>query len=382
MCANPEIWPIIIAWGKGEQPSQQAQQKLLAWELDGPNRLWHRPSPQTTKKIATEKIATALERRGNLLQRTIENSGQNKDQNNGTFPLPGPWTDWIVPLWTFWLPLAQQLDHKQRELSAPFIQGILGGQGTGKTTLTKILQLILGHLQQLTACLSIDDLYLTYEQRLALKQQDPRLIWRGPPGTHDIQLGLETLDKIKNAQPGARLMLPQFDKSRHNGQGDRSNPLEIPAPNILLFEGWFVGTQPIDNTIFSNTEVLPNPIISPTDRQFAADNNRRLHDYRPLWNRLDSLMVLYPEDYRLSQRWRLQAEQSMKAQGKSGLSDEEIEAFVTYFWKALHPQLFITPLTQSEKIELVVTIRADHSLGELSTPAIGNYNSDVFNDLA
>ncbi|MEM9088132.1 MAG: glycerate kinase, partial [Cyanobacteria bacterium P01_F01_bin.53] len=157
---------------------------------------------------------------------------------------------------------------------------------------------------------------------------------------------------------------------------------EIPAPNILLFEGWFVGTQPIDNAIFSNTKALPSPIISPTDRQFAADNNRRLHDYRTLWDRLDSLMVLYPEDYRLSQRWRLQAEQAMKAQGKSGLADEEIEAFVTYFWKALHPQLFITPLTQSEKTELVVTIRADHSLGELSTPAIGNYNSDVFNDLA
>jgi D-glycerate 3-kinase len=82
--------------------------------------------------------------------------------------------------------------------------------------------------------------------------------------------------------------------------------------------------------------------------------------------------VLYPQDYRWSQQWRQQAEQDMKVQGKSGLSDLEIVEFVTYFWKALHPELFITPLTQRPTTALVVEITAEHGLGDLYSPAFGH----------
>jgi D-glycerate 3-kinase len=51
----------------------------------------------------------------------------------------------------------------------------------------------------------------------------------------------------------------------------------------------------------------------------------------------------------------------MRAQGSSGMSDAAIQAFVEYFWKALHPEIFITPLTQdSERVDLVLEIGADH----------------------
>ena len=53
----------------------------------------------------------------------------------------------------------------------------------------------------------------------------------------------------------------------------------------------------------------------------------------------------------------------MKAQGKTGKSDEEIEEFVEYFWKALHPELFIQPLTKTA--DLVVEIKSDRSLGAI-----------------
>ncbi|MEL6815051.1 MAG: glycerate kinase, partial [Cyanobacteria bacterium J06598_3] len=310
--APSEIWPIIIAWGRGAQPSDDERQAIIAWELNNPRgaQLWHLSANSRTLK-SNAQIAQALAGRAALLQRVVQ--GIETHLETYSLPLAGPWTAWIVPLWTFWLPLAQQLDQQQRALKAPFIQGILGGQGTGKTTLTRILNLILGHLGQQSVGLSIDDLYLTYAQRRVLKKQDPRFIWRGPPGTHDIELGIRTLAQLKCAEPAGTFELPQFDKSLHGGQGDRTTPLSIAAPTIVLFEGWFVGTQPVAETVFTVGSPLPEPIVSAADRDFAAECNRKLHDYLPLWNQLDSLLVLAPTDYRRSQQWRQQAEQDMKA---------------------------------------------------------------------
>ncbi|MFM2313125.1 MAG: hypothetical protein RLZZ04_2401, partial [Cyanobacteriota bacterium] len=90
-----------------------------------------------------------------------------------------------------WLPVALDLASARRELNRTFIQGILGGQGTGKSTLCEILQVILSYLGFSAASLSLDDLYLTYVERQELQQREPSLIWRGPPGTHDLALGLE-----------------------------------------------------------------------------------------------------------------------------------------------------------------------------------------------
>jgi D-glycerate 3-kinase len=80
-------------------------------------------------------------------------------------------------------------------------------------------------------------------------------------------------------------------------------------------------------------------------------------------------MVLNPVDYRLSKQWRKQAEQEMIARGKSGMRDAEIEQFVDYFWKSLHPELFIIPLIHHpQRTDLVVDINADHSVGNIYKP--------------
>lgn len=351
------IWAILTAWAQGHDPAVQQRQQLIAWELSRSCQVW---------QISAGSVAIAIESRMALLQTVC------RETDPQAFPLPGTWTDWIVPLWRLWLPLAQQLNSQQKALGKPFVQGILGGQGTGKTTLTRVLQLILAQLGHQTVSLSIDDLYLTYAQRQQLQQQDPRLIWRGPPGTHDVELGIQTLAQLKNAPPGSHVSVPQFDKSLFGGQGDRTTPLSQLAPTIILFEGWLVGTRPIADTRFiTEPSDFPAPIVTPSDRQFARDSNHRLQPYLLLWRFLDSLIVMCPQDYRLSQQWRQQAERSMKAQGKPGLSELEIAEFVTYFWKALHPELFITPLTRSPTTDLVIEIKADHTLGELYSPNYG-----------
>ncbi len=356
------IWPLLLAWAHGCQPSLSQRQKIEDWELACPRRA-------AAWQLSADNVTCRLEDRAALLQAFCQKTPESD------LPLPGRWTDWIVPLWTLWLPLAQQLAREQQSLGTPFIQGILGGQGTGKTTLTKILRLILGHLGHQTVALSIDDLYLTYAQRCKLRRQDPRLIWRGPPGTHDIELGRRTLTQLRHSSAGEWVTLPQFDKSLHQGEGDRTHPITLPAPTIVLFEGWFVGARPLDDAAFNDERSLPEPISTPADRQFARDSNRRLHSYLPLWAFLDRLIVLAPSDYRLSQKWRRQAERQMspgQMSPGSGLSDDQIEAFVTYFWKALHPELFITPAIRSPNTGLVVKIGQDHRPAEVYSPSAGH----------
>lgn len=269
----------------------------------------------------------------------------------------------VSTLERLWLPVALDLATARKKLTRTFVQGILGGQGTGKSTLCEILKEILSYLGFSTGNLSLDDLYLTYDERQALRQQDPRLIWRGPPLTHDVSLGIKIIDQCLDEDYTAQISLPRFDKSLHQGEGDRTNSEIIFKPDILLFEGWFVGVQPIEESAFNN---CPPPIVTEEDRQFAINNNQRLQAYLPLWSKLDSLIVLHPEDYRLSKQWRKEAEHKMIAQGGDGMTDEEIDRFVEYFWKALHPELFIEPLT--ETADLVVEIRSDHTLGRIYQP--------------
>ncbi|MBF2067303.1 MAG: glycerate kinase [Calothrix sp. C42_A2020_038] len=260
--------------------------------------------------------------------------------------------------------LAAQIAQLRQDTGRPIVQGILGGQGAGKTTLALTLISLLELMGYRTVSLSLDDLYKTYSERIALQTLDPRLVWRGPPGTHDVELGLTVLDAVRHSQ--TPISIPRFDKSAHNGAGDRTNP-EIFTNNIdiLIFEGWFVGARPIDPIIFDTP--IP-PIVSAADRSFARDMNQQLAGYLPLWERLDSLIVLYPQDYRYSINWRKQAEHEMIASGRPGMTDIQIEEFVNYFWRALHPELFIKPLITSPDVDTVIEIGADHTFTKIYHP--------------
>lgn len=310
--------------------------------------------------INSANVRELIEERSLLFQSVISDYNRLPLADNNT----------LETLWKLWLPLAIKLAKERQKLNFPLIYGILGGQGTGKTTLAKILILILSKLGYNTISISIDDIYKTYAERQLLQKQDSRLIWRGPPGTHDISLGIEVLEKLRHSfdqNVDNLISIPRFNKSLFNGAGDRIEPDRVSNVDIILFEGWLVGVRPIPDTVFDRT---PPPIITEADREFARDMNRKLQDYLPLWEKLDRLMVLYPTDYRFSKQWRLQAEKQMITSGKSGMSDNEIEKFVEYFWQALHPELFIKPLIQNPQfVDLVIEINADHSVGKLYQPS-------------
>ncbi|BAB74572.1 alr2873 [Nostoc sp. PCC 7120 = FACHB-418] len=309
--------------------------------------------------ITAANVEEMIQERSQLLQGVLPAFNQFC-QNNLKIP-----PEQMFPvLWDLWLPLGMKIAAQHQQLKRPFIQGILGSQGTGKTTMSLVIQLILQHLGYRTLSLSLDDLYKTYSDRLVLLQQDPRLIWRGPPGTHDIDLGLNVLEQIRQGK--SPVIVPRFDKSAHAGAGDRTKPDVITGVDILIFEGWFVGVRPIDPSLFN---FPPSPILTDEDKAFARDMNLRLNHYLPLWEKLDSLILLYPTDYRCSLEWRKQAEQKMIAAGKTGMSNTQIEEFVNYFWRSLHPELFIQPLSQcAALVDLVVEIHPDHTFGQVYQP--------------
>ncbi|AVH73621.1 glycerate kinase [Nostoc sp. 'Lobaria pulmonaria (5183) cyanobiont'] len=340
------LWLSVLATnGMGETWKQEARVAALADRLKA-----------KAFGITPENVDEMIERRSHLLKSVFPAFSEFCQTTFKVEP-----QEMLQVLWDLWLPLGIKLASQRQQLGRPLIQGILGGQGTGKTTMSKVLILILDHLGYRTVSLSLDDLYKNYSERLLLTQQDSRLIWRGPPGTHDIDLGLNVLDQIRQLQ--SPVMLPRFDKSAFGGAGDRTTSEMVADVDIVLFEGWFVGVRPIEPDVF---DTAPPPIVTDEDRAFARDMNLRLHNYLPLWERLDSLIVLYPIDYRCSLEWRKQAEQQMIAAGKSGMSDAEIEQFVNYFWRSLHPELFITPLVRDATgVDLVIEINPDHSFGQV-----------------
>lgn len=345
---------LLTSWIKGQKPTAKELQYLLAEELKTAN-----PS---VFGITAENGLEKIETRSNLFL-SVYPDVLELCQKFGLNRSP----QILATLWNLWLPLAMQLARLRQKLGRTAIQGILGVQGTGKTTASAIIRLILDRLGYSILNLSLDDLYKTYAERQKLQQEDPRLIWRGPPGTHDVQLGIDLLDKLRQSDRQKEILVPRFDKSAYKGAGDRSEFERVEKVDLVLFEGWFVGVRPIEESAF---DTAPHLIKTDADRSFAKEMNLRLKDYLPLWQRLDSLIVFYPVDYRLSKQWRKEAERKMIASGKSGMSDREIEEFVEYFWRSLHPELFITPLIQNpDLVDLIIEINADRSLNRITRSA-------------
>ncbi|MBD2457190.1 glycerate kinase [Nostoc sp. FACHB-87] len=304
--------------------------------------------------ITSANVDVMIQARSQLLKSVLPDFRQFYQTN-----LRADYEAMLAVLWDLWLPLGMKLAAHRQSLNRPLIQGILGVQGTGKTTMCQVLSLILQHLGYRSLSWSLDDLYKTYSDRLILLQQDPRLIWRGPPGTHDVDLGLNVLEQIRQGKTS--VTVPRFDKSLYAGAGDRTTAEIVTNIDIVLFEGWFVGVRSIDPKAFENA---PPPIISDADKAFARDMNQQLSNYLPLWDCLDSLILLYPTDYRSSLEWRKQAEQQMVAAGKSGMSDSQIEKFVNYFWRSLHPELFLKPMLRSPSVaDVVIEICPDRTFG-------------------
>ena len=109
-------------------------------------------------------------------------------------------------------PVLEQFAQQYQSQKRPQILGINGSQGSGKSTLADYLCSIIAERHGVTAVnLSLDDFYLTHDQRAQLAETvHPLLGTRGVPGTHDVDLAIQTIEQLV---AGSECRIPRFDKS-------------------------------------------------------------------------------------------------------------------------------------------------------------------------
>lgn len=83
--------------------------------------------------------------------------------------------------------LQEHLSNHQYHQQCPFVVGLNGMQGVGKTTLVASLAESLNRNGIITVVFSIDDFYLTHEEQIKLAKKNPDNAFfqhRGQPGKH------------------------------------------------------------------------------------------------------------------------------------------------------------------------------------------------------
>jgi D-glycerate 3-kinase len=207
-------------------------------------------------------------------------------------------------------PLAERIASLPRAQDRCLTVGLCGAQGSGKSTVTRVIKLLLQGRGLRTVCLSLDDFYLTRAARQVLAGSvHPLLQTRGVPGTHDVPLLNETFDALR---AGRTTPLPVFDKATDDRVARARWSTASAGTQIILFEGWCVGAVP------QATHDLLVPINSLEQEQDAQGIWRRFvnealdSDYRRLFAGVDWLILLAAPDFQVVCEWRLQQEEKLR----------------------------------------------------------------------
>ncbi len=236
----------------------------------------------------------------------------------------------------FYEPLAAWLRRRMAN-DSPFLLGISGAQGTGKSTLAAYLALAIGDSDEHdVAVLSIDDFYLTRAERRELAQTvHPLLATRGVPGTHDIPMLRECLARLRRLGPGEQFHLPRFDKATDDRADRPSWPAVTGPVGLIILEGWCVGSVAQPD---AELEVPVNVLEAQGDpdgrwRQYVNERLRR--DYARLFRELDAVVFLQAPGFEAILRWRIEQERKLAASaaGHAGavMSDEQVREFIRHF---------------------------------------------------
>lgn len=196
--------------------------------------------------------------------------------------------------------------------------GISAPQGTGKSTFARFLVDTLKKNENLNVLeISIDDFYLTRADQLSLarKTAHPFLQERGYPGTHDLELMYKTLESLLSGQI---VSIPRYNKSAHQGKGDRYpkeqwTNINTP-PDLIVLEGWMLGYAPIS---------------SPPAQMEAI--NGLLNGYIKLNEMFDFFIHIHAREVEFVLEWRSQAERERREKGMGAMSEKEIKSYLELF---------------------------------------------------
>ena len=251
------------------------------------------------------------------LQETSKEKFKNKEKMIKFF---------LIPV-SFWI--ASKVKNKK-----PFIVGLGGGQGAGKTTITSIISIVLKKYFKLNVFkISIDDFYKTRKERFLLsKKLHPLLMTRGVPGTHDINFILDFFKKAKGNKFKS-LKLPKFNKAIDDRCKKKLWYSIKKRPDVIILEGWCVGARAEKNKTLKKAI---NSLERVDDlklvwRKFV--NQQLKLKYKKLYNQLNCLLYLKVNNFGLLQRWRLKQERKLwlknrKLSNNKVMSKKEVIKFM------------------------------------------------------
>ena len=234
-----------------------------------------------------------------------------------------PFKDKLGQLNNYYIPISEMIYKNYSKNKRTRIIGLSGGQGTGKSTISNILKIILKEKFNLdTVIFSIDDFYKTLRDRKKMSKTISKLfLTRGVPGTHDTKILFNCLTKLKK-KSFSKILIPKFDKSIDDRCKKNKWTKVLKKPDVVIFEGWCVGARAEKN---STLKKAINSLEKKDDlkliwRRFV--NKELKSKYKKLYNQLNCLLFLKANNFSLLQKWRLKQEKKLWLKNKKSSNNK------------------------------------------------------------
>ena len=270
----------------------------------------------------------------------------------------------------WFLPLIDQLANQLTDVAdgtpaTTMVLGISGAQGTGKSTLAKLIEVVLTSRGRRIANLCMDDFYRSQAQRQLLAADiHPLLATRGVPGTHDTTLAIATIAALQAATASSVVHLPRFDKAIDDLFAVDEWPGFQGRADLIIVEGWFLGAKP---QLDSELETAVNALEENEDgeglwRRYA--NAQLGGSYQQWFACIDHLILLKAPAFEQVKAWRSLQEVKLAARSKHSESSNQImngkqlERFLAHFERLTRHCLQSLPAMADQ----VFYLDADHQV--------------------
>ena len=253
------------------------------------------------------------------------------------------------------IPIINNLYHSKNN---KFI--LSGSQGSGKSTLGKLLKLVIEKFyKKKVMLLSIDDYYLSKNQRLKLsKKIHPLLLTRGVPGTHDIKALKYHINQFQNQN--FPISSPIFNKLKDDISKKRK---VINSAQILLLEGWCCGSVPIANQyLFKNINTLENTYDKNTNwRKYY--NSLLRNEYKSVFSLFDKKIYIKAPSFKYVLEWRYAQEKSnaSKSNNKNFMNKVKLQEFIQHYEKLTKWMM----LTMPNQADILIKIDSNQKIKKL-----------------
>ena len=241
----------------------------------------------------------------------------------------------IKNLKKIYIPISFWINNKCKKKGRTLILGLSGSQGSGKTTVTGILQIILKKFfKKNIYVISIDDFYKTLRDRNRMSQQKHSLFkTRGVPGTHDINLIKNFFISVKRKK-FKKIKLPKFNKSIDDRSKKNYWHNINKRPEIIILEGWCVGAKP---QIISSLRKPVNILERHEDkdliwRKYA--NEKLKKEYKEVFAMIDYFIFMKVPNFKIVFKWRLLQENKLRKKlhyKKKIMTYSAIKRFIMFY---------------------------------------------------